>query len=182
MNIINLLDIFQFLSAIWIIVVNLLDAEYPSLEYQRVLAAFTSLALVIKVLDWFKLFQPTSFFIRLTIDTLYDIRFFSVIFVICLYMFGIPMYMLQLNREEHNALVDETFGPIWPLNALYNQYMLSLGEFSMDNFEENYQTHLIYMIFLTSTFVTQITFLNMLIALMGDTFGRVIEQRDQYAL
>lgn len=95
------------------------------------------LALWIKVLDWCKLFQKTSFFIRLINETIYDIRYFMVIFVIALAMFGMPMYMLQLNRSDENPVVNEVFGEIWPLNMLYNQYMLSLGEFAMDHFDDN---------------------------------------------
>ena len=91
------------------------------------------------------------------------------------------MYMLQLNRTEENAIIDEVFG-IWILDTLYNQYMLSLGEFSIDNFDDNPQTFLCYCIFLLATFITQITFLNMLIALMGDTFGRVIESKERFGL
>lgn len=134
------------------------------------------------MLDWFKLFQPTSFFIRLINETIYDIRYFMLIFIVALSMFGTPMYMLQLNRNDENAIVEETFGGLWPINLLYNQYMLSLGEFSMDNFEDNPQTYLVLCIFLAATFFTQVTFLNMLIALMGDTFGRVIESKDQFGL
>ena len=65
---------------------------------------------------------------------------------------------------------------------MYNQYMMSLGEFAMDGFDDHPQTYAAYLIFLTATFVTQITFLNMLIAIMGDTFGRVIENQAQYGL
>ena len=39
-----------------------------------------------------------------------------------------------------------------------------------------------YLIFLCSTIITQITFLNMLIAIMGDTFDRVISQKPTYSL
>ena len=38
------------------------------------------------------------------------------------------------------------------------------------------------MVFIITTFITQITFLNMLIAIMGDTFDRVIDQRPTYSL
>lgn len=92
-------------------------------------------------------------------------------------MFGMPMYILQLNRDETNPVVDETFGGIWILNAFYNQYMLSLGEFNLDSFANGPQTYMCYFFFIMATFLTQITFLNMLIALMGDTFDRVIELR-----
>ena len=50
-------------------------------------------------------------------------------------MFGVPMYILQLNRDEDTAIVEEKFGNIWLLNAFYNQYMLSLGEFTIDAFD-----------------------------------------------
>lgn len=179
---INLVDLYQFSSAIFIIATNMLGTNWVSPENQRVMAAFTTLALWIKVLDWCKLFQPTSFFIRLITETIYDIRYFMLILMVALAMFGTPMYMLQLNRTEDNALVDEVFGSIWPLNLIYNQYMLSLGEFSMDFFDDNPQTILCYVFFLCATFFTQITFLNMLIAIMGDTFGRVIESKDRFSL
>lgn len=35
-----------------------------------------------------------------------------------------------------------------------------------------------YFFFLTATFISQLTMLNMLIAIMGDTFGRIMENKD----
>lgn len=52
-----------------------------------------------------------------------------------------------------------------------------LGEFQMDGFEKNINLFLCYMIFIISTIFSQITLLNMLIAIMGDTFDRVQEKR-----
>ena len=60
--------------------------------------------------------------------------------------------------------------------------MLSLGEFSIDFYDDEPQVYLCYMLFLSATFFTQITFLNMLIALMGDTYGKVMESKDTCAL
>ena len=55
--------------------------------------------------------------------------------------------------------------------------MLSLGEFAMDGFGDHPSMLICYIFFLSATFLTQITFLNMLIAIMGDTFGKVIDQK-----
>lgn len=148
----------------------------------RVLAAISTLCIWIKVLDWCKLFSGTAFFIRLITDTLKDIQAFTIIFIVALMMFGMPMYILQLNRSEDNAIVDEVFGNIWILNAFYNQYMLSLGEFAIDNFAEGPQVYICYAFFLVATFLTQLTFLNMLIAIMGDTYAMVMESKEKYAL
>ena len=60
--------------------------------------------------------------------------------------------------------------------------MLALGDFDYGNYENGPQTYLCYILFLIATFMTQITFLNMLIALMGDTFAKVMEQKEQFGL
>ena len=60
--------------------------------------------------------------------------------------------------------------------------MLSLGEFNTDNYGEDAKDSLIWIVFILTTFITQITFLNMLIAIMGDTFARVSEVKEQSAL
>lgn len=53
---VNLIDLYQFTSSVYIIVVNMLQIKVPDVQTQRVMAAFTTLAIWIKVLDWFKLF------------------------------------------------------------------------------------------------------------------------------
>jgi hypothetical protein len=107
-------------TATLIICINLVGVDFPDVEVQRVIAAFSTFCVFIKVLDWLKLFQPTSFFIRLISETLTDIRYFSLIFLVALYMFGTPMYILNMNRGEDNAIVDEVLGSFWVFNVFYN--------------------------------------------------------------
>ena len=173
---------FQYLSTLGIVLMQMFDTGFPERSSQRVIAAISTLFLWIKVLDWMQLFGPTSFFIKLITETIIDIQHFFIIFTVALFMIGVPMYILQLNRTEDNAIVEETFGSIWLLNAFYNQYMLALGEFTIDAFDDEPQVYLCYAMFLGATFFTQITFLNMLIALMGDTYGKVMEAKETYQL
>ena len=63
-----------------------------------------------------------------------------------------------------------------------NQYMLSLGEFDLVNYKGEGNDVIVWIVFIATTFITQITFLNMLIAIMGDTFARVSEVKEQSAL
>lgn len=74
-----------------------------------------------------------------------------------------------------------TFGHFM-IDSAWNQYLLSLGEFAMDGFDDHPEMYLVYFFFMMATFFTQVTFLNMLIAIMGDTFGRVIENKANYGL
>ena len=134
------------------------------------------------MLDWLRLFDKTSFYIRLIQETISDILYFMIIFVAALWMFGNTMYMLQLNKDsDADDIVTGTFGHFM-IDSLYNQYLLSLGEFAMDGFDDHPEMSLVYIFFTLATFFTQVTFLNMLIAIMGDTFGRVIENKANFGL
>ena len=67
---------------------------------------------------------------------------------------------------------------------MINQYLVSLGDFvdTLNGYEEHPQSVLVWILFLVTTFVTQITMLNMLIAIMANTFDNVIEKKNLYAI
>ena len=148
-------------------------------NFSRVLASIFSFLLILKAFDWMRLFQSTGFYVMLVRETLNDIQAFMILLIAVIMMFAIPMLMLNLNRSdaEDNLLIDPVIG-FAPLDAFINQYLLALGEFSMDHFDGNPQTQLIYTFFIMATFFTQITMLNMLIAIMGDTFERITENKE----
>ena len=65
-------------------------------------------------------------------------------------------------------------------------YLLSLGEFDYDRFISSEdqdisedQGNNLWIIFLVATFLIQITFLNMLIAIMGNTYDKVIDKSNE---
>ena len=90
------------------------------------------------------------------------------------------MTMMNLYIDLEYPLIDEIIG-VFTVDLLLNQYLLSLGEFSTDSFENHTNKILIWIIFISATFFTQITMLNMLIAIMGDTFAKVSEKKSMYA-
>ena len=116
------------------------------------------------------------------IETLYDIRYFLLLFVLILMTFGNAMLILSEGREEN---LYKDYFEIDFLNVVLNQYELSLGEFDTEerfiSAKEGGDT-IAWIMFVGATMITQIMFLNMLIAIMGDTFERVTETREQNAL
>ena len=111
---------------------------------------------------------------------------FMILFFVALLMFGIPISMLNLGRTdaEDSTLVSPFFN-FWLADALMNQYILSLGEFGSltENAEgDNFETELILIFFSLATFFVQITMLNMLIAIMGDSFDRSMENRERFGI
>ena len=56
--------------------------------------------------------------------------------------------------------------------------MLAFGMFEPENFSDHPQAILAYILFFAATFISQLKMLNMLIAIMGDSFDKVIENKD----
>ena len=151
-------------------------ADLIDIHTLRIVAAVACFCLIAKFFDWLRLFDSTSFYIELLNVTLSDIRAFLILIVTSLMLFGVPMVMLNLNRADDEQVIEPTFGH-WLPDMFLNQYFLSLGEFNLDNFQGNNQAIFCYVLFICATFFTQITMLNMLIAIMGDSFEKVIQNR-----
>jgi len=60
--------------------------------------------------------------------------------------------------------------------------MLLLGEFALDNNDEGSYVVLVWIIFFLATFISQVLIFNMLIAIMGDSYAKISEMREQAAL
>ena len=88
--------------------------------------------------------------------------------------------MLNFYRYQDAKLVNEDL-PFGPFNMIMNQYYLSLGEFNTDNFSKQPHDVLCYLLFILATFFVQVTMLNMLIAIMSDTYERVSENKSVHA-
>ena len=147
----------------------------------RPLAAFTVLLMWIKSFYWLRFFSSFSKYVRLIKSTIYDIRFFFTVFLLLLMAFGNTLMILNEGRYEDNRIFVDYFGLKF-VDAFMNQYMLALGEFDLDNFRLRSDDIMVWILFIISTFITQITFLNMLIAVMSDTFSKVQAVEEQSAL
>ena len=114
---------------------------------------------LLRGITYFRLFSETRYYINLLYEVLFDV----IPFLIILYYvtIGFAMIFLSLQRTEDNTYFD----------YLTNVYPSRLGEYSTDNFDKidwlNY--------FLVSILISVIM-LNLLVSILGDTFGRVNDQ------
>ena len=78
---------------------------------------------------------------------------------------------------------DEIFESSY-LNSFLNQYLLTLGEFSLDNYTKSTDQNsgIDWSFFLGATFFGQLLILNMLIAIMANTFDKIFENQTQFIL
>ena len=168
---------------LFITVFTLAELDYIKIQTLRILAALATFLLFVNIYDWLRLFEQTAFYVKLVQETLKEARWFLLLVAIALIMFGLPMSFLALNNDDNESQLVGEYADWWLVDTLFNQYLLSLGEFdSKDNFTANPHTHLVLIFFLLATFYTQVTMINMLIAIMGDSFDKVTDNRDLYAM
>ena len=109
------------------------EAEVEDHNWVRTLATLAVILLWFKSFYWLRLFGNTSFFVKMIVQTLADIRYFLILFIFILMTFGNAIFILSSDRKEeiYKNYVDVGF-----LNVLLDQYELSLGEFNTELFLE----------------------------------------------
>lgn len=176
----NILDQLSFLSSAMTLLLHALDTSIPS---QKTAAAFSIFLLYIKFFYWLRLFDSTAAFIRMLKEIIVDIVPFLTFLVVCIAMFANTFLIFDQSRRLQGRfderIIEEAFGIPW-IDAFVRSYLVGLGEFGMENFNGEGGT-LIWMFFLLATFITQLLFMNLLIAIMGDTFDRVQDMKVQAA-
>ena len=155
------------------------------MENLRTLCAFILLSQGSKaIIDWLRLFDQTSFYVTLILKTFTDIAYFLLIMVLLLLYVGIAMYMLHLNADEavaDSAIIIPVFNNLL-IDSTLNQFLLMIGEYNTEGYATHVNPALCYFLFILTVIISQITFLNMLIAIMSDTFEKVIEQKPTFSL
>lgn len=75
------------------------------------------------------------------------------------------------------------------LDSFMNVYLLAIGDYQGVNFGDHFDTGtqdgdrlVYYIIFIVATILLQITLLNMLIALMAESFSHVYDNKQRYSL
>lgn len=85
----------------------------------------------LKAFYWLRLWANTSFYIKLILETIYDIRYFLILFLFILMTFGNAF--LILNEGQPETFIPQYFGNSFA-NIMFDQYLLSLGEFNGDGY------------------------------------------------
>ena len=173
----NYIDMYQYLGTIWVVVSTLGDFGLMSKIAKRNMCTFVLISQGTKaIIDWLRLFDDMSFYVTLIVRTFIDIGYFLFIILILLVYVGNAMYMLHLNANfgEDNEIVQTVFEN-FIVDSTLNQFNLMIGEFHLDGFKNHTNPGLCYFLFIMTVVISQLTFLNMLIAIMADTFEKVIE-------
>lgn len=130
-------------------------------------------------------------------ESLADIQYFGVMVLVCIMSFAHGIMVLDINEialneqeiasgkivDEYESVEVNMMNNVW-VNGIMSQYLLGLGEFGdlISNFNDSDDKILLWIYFGGATILTQIIFINTLIAILGDTYGRIMDNREQYAI
>merc|ERR1739844_153640 len=95
-------------------------------------------------------------------------------------MFYTAIEILNLGHEEvepSDANMIRIFG-VLSLDAFVSQYQIQEDDLMLQAYDEANSRKLLIGLFFASTFLIQIVFLNMLIAIMGDAFGQAVDNKE----
>lgn len=131
-----------------------------------------------------RLFESTAYYVTLIVQTISDCMTFMLMIVIILLAFGNFFMIINQNmkgRPDGAVYITEYLG-IRPVDALISAYFMGLGDFAYDGYSLGPNKYSAWGMFLLATFLTCVVFMNMLIAIMGETFGAVTEKAEQNGL
>lgn len=116
-----------------------------------------------------KFYQSTAYLAKMIVAVTFDSRYFLLVLLIAVFGFGNAFYIIAANGDTR--FTGDNF-----MMAFVYSYRTALGDFDTDGYADTgkYET-LIYILWYMSTILTLIILLNLLIAIMGDTFGRIQE-------
>ena len=97
-NVWNIVDLIELSMTLFYTVTQLIDKQLLPLHVKVDIAAIISCTLFMRLFGWFRLFESTAFYIQLVGQTLKDITLFSILMLTSLWMFGLPLVMLNYTR------------------------------------------------------------------------------------
>jgi len=114
----------------------------------------------IRAIAYFRVFKDTRYLIRMIQEIIHDMIPFLIVLMYSILTFALVFCVLsELSGET------KTFGDSWR-----DSYLMNFGEFDTENY------HLFeWIVFVIAVMLNPLIMMNMLIALMGDTYSRVQE-------
>ena len=162
----NMIDVLVFLGVLSTTILDILYIFWgQTYDYWlKILISTTLLFLWARLLSYSKGFEGTGFLIRLVEQVIIDMKFFLLLIFLTMLAFASAGFVLQSSANESQFSV---------FNLVYR---LMLGDFTnFDEYIENQENYLpLWIGMILFTIFLSIIMLNLLISIIGDTYGKVV--------
>ena len=161
----NLIDVASLSINIVTIVTDLAGIND---EHHTPILAIATLLMWTKLCYFGRIFLDTAWMVRMIFSVTSDMGYFLLVFSLMVLAFANSNFILARNGSPR--FTGENF---W--FSIIDSYRTGIGDFRTDDYESNRDDVLVWIIWLMNTFLIFIVLLNMLIAIISDTFERVHE-------
>lgn len=158
------------------------ENEYFDVQLIRTFGAFACFFMWIKVFYWMRLFSALAYYVKLIQQTISDSLYFMLMVFLIILSFANFFYVIDRNIKgtvdgryyDQYTSVGDVDNSI--IDVIISVYMMgALGDFDSARYRVGYDRYFAMAMFLLATFIICVVFMNMLIAIMGETFGQVQE-------
>ena len=121
----------------------------------------------IKFLYFFRIFQSFGYLIRLIMLVIADMKYFIVVLFFTLVAFGDTFLTISNGNKEGMETQPFVFGFA---DSIMYTYLIIMGAFEIEQFENSIAAKLLISFFIMCTVFNTIVMLNLLIAIISETF------------
>jgi hypothetical protein len=120
-----------------------------------------------KLLYFMRIFRSTGYLIRCIVTVIYDMRHFFLVLLIGIFAFSDTFLAISLGNEGDDQFV-KGFA-----NSVIYTYSVILGGFDITHFDNSIAYVFVISLFLVCTIFNMIVMLNLLIAIISESFANV---------
>jgi hypothetical protein len=156
------------------------EFEHFNVQLIRTFGAFACFFMWIKVFYWMRLFSALAYYVKLIQQTISDSMNFMLMVFLIICSFANFYYVVDRNMKTtgqgryYDQYTSDAENDIDHsiVDVIISIYMMgALGDFDSTIYRVGYDRYFAFFMFVLATFIISVVFMNMLIAIMGDTFG-----------
>ncbi|CDW77719.1 wd-40 repeat protein [Stylonychia lemnae] len=169
----NLLDMLQVLTTSATVMSHYkynTTEQYASLEFLPVMHSCSSLLLWINFLYFLRLFDSTSYLIRILINVFWDMKWFLILLLICQIGFAEAFLRLSEYSQEDGQFLSNI------VHAFIYAFRMSIVDNDTSAYDKNVSQTTIWILFIVAGIIMPIVMLNLLISIISKSFDDINKQ------
>ena len=167
----NLLDLSSVVLNTAVVIMEFSNAEFAQIN--RV-SSVSVLILYFKIFYFLRIFFETGYLVRMIIEIVKDMRNFVLILLISVFAFANSYYILGRNSDSTNFAGENVAG------AFVFSWNMAIGNSDTSGFGTRDEV-ILWIIYCINLIINLVMLLNLVVAIMGDTFDKV-QRTQEYSM
>eukprot|EP00347_Sterkiella_histriomuscorum_P004764 403359199 len=170
----NYIDIIPPIGIYGIAITSLLQDQHVhiSVDLQRTIQAIATFFMWFKFLYFLRIYRSTGYLISMIFEVIKDMKYFFLVLFLTIVAFSDSFLSISYGNTEEKRFTHSF------VDSIIYTYRMILGDFDTTEFGE-VATPLVMILFLLCTIFNMIVMLNLLIAIISESFAKVTSKSDQ---